>query len=45
VILIPEHVDSMYLQNVGTHLPVAGIAELLEQLTVGLDDVGIESWG
>jgi len=26
-ILIPERVDGMlYLQNVGTHLPVAGIA-------------------
>jgi len=25
-ILIPEHGDSMYLQNVGTHLPLAGIA-------------------
>jgi len=25
-ILVPEHADSMYLQNAGTHLPVAGIA-------------------
>jgi len=27
--LVPEHSDSVHLQNVGTHLPVAEIAQLV----------------